>query len=200
MILQDLIQNHRVILASASPRRHQLLKGMAIDFDVKVTNTDESYPPELDPEEVAKLLSIQKSEAFPAENMADNELIITADTLVSIHGKILPKPENNAQASEFLQLLSDRMHIVYTGVTLKTKNKTTTFSAETKVWFKKLTPEEIEFYVSTYHPIDKAGAYGAQEWIGFIAICKIEGSYFNVMGLPTQKLYTELIQFLSDDE
>jgi septum formation protein len=143
-------------------------------------------------------LSRKKAEVFNQEKMQNNEIIITADTIVAIRNKIIPKPDSHDEAVQFLTLLSGKMHSVYTGVTLKSKNKSGSFLSESKVWFRHLTEDEIEYYVANFKPYDKAGAYGIQEWIGYIGIERIEGSFFNIMGLPTSMLYTELIRFTEE--
>jgi septum formation protein len=185
----------QITLASQSPRRKELLQAMNIRFDTCETHVDESYPDDLDIEEIAPFLSKKKSDFFAVQNILPKQIIITADTIVSLNNKVIPKPENIEEAALFLQELSDNMHHVYTGVTLKSIAQTHTFFAKTKVWFKELTTKEIEYYISNYSPLDKAGAYGIQEWIGYIGIEKIEGSYFNVMGLPTCMLYYKLQDF-----
>ena len=199
-MLENLIKDYKVILASASPRRELLLGQMGIKFTILPKDIDESFPPEMSPVEVAEYLSLKKAEAFPEEELLDNTLIITADTIVAVDGKILGKPDDKKHAEEILTTLSGKTHIVVTGVTFRKKGSTTTFSATTKVTFKKLTSEEINYYLDNYKPYDKAGAYGIQEWIGHVAISRIDGSFYNVMGLPTYLLHKELEQFLSMDE
>ncbi len=190
--------NFRIILASNSPRRRQLLSGMGIPFEAMVTVVDESYPEHLSPSEVVIYLSMKKSEHFLPPDMNDNEIIITADTLVSLNGIIIPKPDNEDQACEFLKMLSGNMHHVFTGVTLKSKTKIHSFLSESKVWFRPLNEEDICRYVGQFKPLDKAGAYGIQDWIGYIGIERIEGSFYNVMGLPTAQLYAELKKFIEE--
>lgn len=188
------IKNYQIILASQSPRRQTLLKELNFNFEVKVKEIDETFPPHLVKEEIAVYLAELKAEAFHSE-LTDNQLIITADTIVWVNNQVLNKPSDYQHAFEMLETLSNNKHTVYTGVCLKTKAKTKTFWASTDVYFAKLDNEEIEYYINTYKPYDKAGSYGIQEWIGYIAIERIEGSYFNVMGLPIQKLYNELKHF-----
>ena len=171
-----------------------LLKGLDIHFEIKLKDTDEIYPQHLKKEKIALYLSELKASAFENE-LDDKTLVITADTIVWINDKVLNKPKDFNDAVNILKQLSGNMHEVITGVCLKTKEKTHSFYALTKVYFKKLSEKEIEYYISNYKPYDKAGAYGAQEWIGYVAIEKIEGSYFNVMGLPTRMLYDELMKF-----
>ncbi len=193
MLLEKLKKYH-VILASASPRRRQLLGEMGIRFEIIPKHVEEDFPSLLKPEEAAEYLSRKKADAFAGELTA-NMLVITADTVVAIHDKILGKPADKKEAVEILQELSGNTHKVITGVTLKTLEKEITFSATTNVTFKKLSFDEVDYYIENFQPFDKAGAYGIQEWIGHIAIEHISGSYFNVMGLPTHRLYEELDNF-----
>ena len=186
------LHNYHIILASASPRRRELLAGLGIDFEVRtLAGIDESYPDHLQGEAIAAYISKAKAEAYRA-TLAPNDLVITADTIVSVDGNVLGKPANEAEAHQMLQLLSGRTHEVVTGVTLMTKSQQQTFTATTSVTFAPLTEAEITHYVTHYRPLDKAGAYGIQEWIGMIAVESIQGSYFNVMGLPVQRLYKAL--------
>lgn len=196
-MLLELLAPYQVILSSGSPRRKDLLTEMGIPFDVITKPGDETYPDNLATKEIAGFLSLQKAEIFASEGLENNQLVITADTIVVVDNDILGKPLNDSDARQMLKRLSGKTHQVITGVTLMTNKKTQTFSVCTKVDFKILTEEEIHFYVQNYQPMDKAGAYGIQEWIGHVAIERIHGSYFNVMGLPTHQLYEELIQFLS---
>ncbi len=159
-------------------------------------SVDESYPENLKREDIALYLSELKAQAFNFENEYQNSLLITADTIVWLDGEVLQKPKDRDDAVRILTKLSGRVHEVITGVTLKTKDKTGSFHSTTKVWFKELTREEIDYYIDNFRPFDKAGAYGIQEWIGFIGIEKIEGSYFNVVGLPVQRVYSELLEFV----
>ena len=185
------LNKYHIILASASPRRRQLLSGLGIDFEVRtLAGIDESYPDHLQGEAIAAYISKAKAEAYRA-TLAPNDLVITADT-ISVDGNVLGKPANEAEAHQMLQLLSGRTHEVVTGVTLMTKSQQQTFTATTSVTFAPLTEAEITHYVTHYRPLDKAGAYGIQEWIGMIAVESIQGSYFNVMGLPVQRLYKAL--------
>lgn len=193
MLLKD-FNKYKIILASKSPRRQYLLKELGVEFEVRTKEVDESFPPELKAQEIPLYLCQKKADAFQ-EELNDNTIVITADTIVWVEGQVLNKPENFEDAVRMLQLLSGKMHEVFTGVCLRSKHKTRSFYAVTKVYFKKLSQEEIEFYIHNYHPYDKAGAYGAQEFIGYIAIDKIEGTYFNVMGLPLKELYENLLRF-----
>lgn len=185
------IKNYKLILASASPRRQQLMKDAGFTFEVRLKNVEEKYPQELHLENVPEYLSKVKASAFREELKAD-EVLITADTVVCIHDRILGKPADRKEAISMLQELSGNCHLVVTGVSVTTRTEQLSFSSRTDVFFKHLSNEEIEFYVDTYKPFDKAGAYGIQEWIGYIGIERIEGSFYNVMGLPIQKLYETL--------
>lgn len=186
------LNKYHIILASASPRRRELLSGLGIDFEVRtLAGIDESYPDHLQGEAIAAYISKAKAEAY-RPTLASNDLVITADTIVSIDGQVLGKPANEAEARRMLQLLSGRTHEVVTGVTLMSQSQQQTFTATTSVAFAPLTEAEIAHYVTHYLPLDKAGAYGIQEWIGMIAVESIQGSYFNVMGLPVQRLYKAL--------
>ena len=191
----DNLKKYKVILASKSPRRKQLLGNLGIEFTVVPKNVNEIFPAEMNAAETALYLSELKAEAFSESEFNNNTLLITADTIVSLNGKILGKPSGLSEAREIIEELSGKDHEVITGVCIKSKNKFRSFTVKTKVHFKKLNSEEINFYVDNFKPVDKAGAYGIQEWIGYIGIDKIEGSFYNVMGLPTQKLYEELLKF-----
>jgi len=195
-MIEELNNKYKVILASASPRRQQLLTELGLEFEVKPLDVDEVFPVELKREQIAIYLSELKAKAFSFENLCDNCLLITADTIVCLNDEILPKPADANEANLFLKKLSGTSHDVITGVSIRNIEKLQSFAAITRVYFKELSDAEIEYYIQHYKPFDKAGAYGIQEWIGFIGIEKIEGSYFNVVGLPVQKLYTELQKFL----
>ncbi len=194
--IEEVIHNFpfRIILASASPRRQELLKSLGFEFMIKPINADETYPPDLQAQEVPLYLCEKKADAYPDE-LEDDELLITADTIVWLEGKVLNKPTKYDEAVKMLQNLSGKMHEVYTAVSLKSSHKQTTFFDMTKVYFKKLKPEEIAYYVANFNVYDKAGSYGVQDWLGYIGISKIEGSFYNVMGLPVKELYEELIKF-----
>ena len=185
------IKNYKLILASASPRRQQLMKNAGFTFEVRLKNVEEKYPQEIYLEKVPEYLSKVKASAFREELKAD-EVLITADTVVCIHDRILGKPADRKEAISMLRELSGNRHLVVTGVSVTTRTEQLSFSSRTDVFFKHLSNEEIIFYVDTYKPFDKAGAYGIQEWIGYIGIERIEGSFYNVMGLPIQKLYETL--------
>ena len=186
------LNKYNIILASASPRRRQLLEQLGIDFTVKVIDgLDESYPAGLAWQEIPEYLSRKKAEGH-SSLLTPSTMIITADTLVMLDGKPLGKPADAAEARLMLRNLSGRSHFVITGVTILTMEKSTSFSTTTEVFFDSLTDDEIDFYITRFKPIDKAGAYGIQEWIGAAGIRRIEGSYYNVMGLPLHSLYTAL--------
>lgn len=186
------IQHYKIVLASNSPRRKELLSGLNLEYTVRVLpDIDESYPDTLKGEEIPMYISREKAEAY-RNSMAEDELIITADTVVCINEKVLGKTRTLEEAKEMLRELSGKTHQVITGVCLMTRDLQRTFSATTQVTFDVLTEDEIEFYVEKFRPLDKAGAYGVQEWIGFVGVSRLEGSYFNVMGLPVQRLYQEL--------
>ena len=188
------LKQYQVILASKSPRRQQLLKELGIDFSVEVAEVDEQYPEGLAMEEIPVYLARLKAKPFEGR-LNDSQLVITADTIVWHKGKVLGKPTDEMEAAQMLNSLSDNEHQVVTGVCLKSVQKEKSFFSVSNVAFKKLTKDEIEYYITNYKPYDKAGAYGIQEWIGHIGVTHIEGSFFNVMGLPVQKLYMELQSF-----
>ena len=192
------LRKQNLILASRSPRRQVLLDGLDLSFEIKVKNTKEIYPKDMPFEEVPIFLSKLKSEAFDISSLNDNDIIITADTIVVLDGEIIGKPKSKKDAIKILQSLSGNKHTVITGVCLTSNKKQITFSASSTVYFREIPLKDIEYYVDEYSPLDKAGAYGIQEWIGYIAIEKIEGSFYNVMGLPTQMLYEELLRFVED--
>ncbi|MGQ1783944.1 MULTISPECIES: Maf family nucleotide pyrophosphatase [unclassified Saccharicrinis] len=194
-MLQQHLKNYQIILASKSPRRSQLLREIGVDFSVESKSIEEVYPDGLNKEEIATYLSELKAAPFKQEIQHTNKLVITSDTIVCLGQETLGKPKDRTDAIEMLRKLSANTHEVITGVTLLSAHKMQSFAVSSKVFFKALNDEEIAFYVDEYKPFDKAGAYGIQEWIGMIGIEKIEGSYFNVVGLPIQKLYTELMKF-----
>ena len=197
MLAQLLQQKGKsVILGSASPRRRELLAGLGIEFTVDTQNSFEEIVPEgMDNLQVPKYMATGKSNGFHRE-LAENEILITADTMVLCDDEILGKPKDTDDAYRMLQLLQDNSHTVITGVCIRSNEKSCKFSVSTEVYFNKLSAQEMEYYVTNYKPFDKAGAYGVQEWIGYIGINRIDGSYFNVMGLPVQRLYNELTIFL----
>ena len=190
-----LLSSYRVILASNSPRRKELLSGIDLSYEIRtLPDIDESYPETVPNEEVAAFLARKKASAYLSALKGD-ELLITADTIVLLDGMILGKPADKAEAKEMLLTLSGEMHRVITGVCFTTEHEQVSFSDTAYVTFGTLSEEEIDYYISEYSPMDKAGAYGVQEWIGYVAVEKIEGSYFNVMGLPIFKVYQELKRF-----
>lgn len=188
-------KDYHIILASNSPRRKELLHGLDIAFNVRVQpDIVETYPESVAPADVAGYISREKANAYK-DTITEHELIITADTVVIVSNEILGKPANDDEAKEMLRKISGRKHQVVTGVCLTTTEKQHCFSVSTDVTFKNLTEKEIEYYVETYSPLDKAGAYGIQEWIGYVGVTALEGSYFNVMGLPVQRIWEELNNF-----
>ena len=185
-------QKYHIILASNSPRRRELLKGLGIDFEVKVLpDIAESYPADLPASEIAEYIACEKADAYRLL-MNDGDLVITADTIVIVDDEVLGKPADAADARRMLRRLGGKTHQVTTGVCLTTLTGQRHFSVTTHVTFKPLSDAEIDYYIANYHPFDKAGAYGIQEWIGYIGVTGLEGSYFNVMGLPVQRIYVEL--------
>ena len=194
MLIQEKLKPYNIVLVSQSPRRRELLKGLELEFECTSVDTDESYPASLKDGEIPMYIAEQKADAYLPQ-MEDNTLAITADTVVLINGSVLGKPKSRQEAVDMLHTLSGNAHQVITGVCIFTKGKRKTFSVLTDVQFTTLTDAEIEHYIDTYKPFDKAGSYGVQEWIGYVGIEKITGSYFNVMGLPVQRLYKELNQF-----
>lgn len=185
---------YNFILASKSPRRQELLHSLGIEFEVKIKEVQENFPEGLAKEEIPVYLARLKAKPF-IEELNENDLLITADTIVCLNNHVLGKPENRNEAILMLQQLSNQKHEVISGVCLSSAEKQKSFYSVSEVQFKKLSQEEIEYYVSQYKPFDKAGSYGIQEWIGFIGITHIEGSFYNVMGLPIQKLYEEIQKF-----
>lgn len=186
---------YKLILGSASPRRQELLKSLGFEYRNNPVKVDETeWPAGLEAEEIPIFLAEKKADAYE-EELKEDELLITADTVVWCEGKVYNKPLNFAEGKKMLENLSGKMHEVFTAVCLKSANKQTTFHDVSKVYFKKLKPEEIEYYLTNYSPYDKAGGYGVQDWIGYIGIDKIEGSFYNVMGLPVKELFEELIKF-----
>lgn len=186
------LNKYKIILASNSPRRKELLSGLGVDYEVKtLPDVDESYPDGLSGEEIAKHIARGKAEAYRSLIQAD-ELVITADTIVWLDGTVMGKPKDEEEAKDMLMRLSGKTHQVITGVCLTTASMQKTFATVTDVTFAILTDEEVDYYVTRYRPMDKAGSYGVQEWIGFVGVENLSGSYFNVMGLPIQRLYTEL--------
>ena len=189
------LKRYHIILASKSPRRQELLRGMGVDFEILTKETPEDYPAGLPLDEVPKYLSLQKSQAFSDKELPGDYLLITSDTVVICEGEILGKPKDREDAMRMLQLLSDKTHHVVTGVTVRSAEKTMSFAVRSNVTFAQLDEEEVDYYIEHCKPFDKAGAYGIQEWIGYVGISGLEGSFYNVMGLPTRKLYQCLKSF-----
>ncbi|WP_231489996.1 nucleoside triphosphate pyrophosphatase [Pedobacter sp. Leaf170] len=186
-----MLQDLSIVLASKSPRRQELLKLMGLNFKVELKDVDESYPENLKPEEIAVYISEQKAKAFKFEH----EIVITADTIVALNGEILGKPKNREHAQEMLAKLSGNKHEVYTGVTIVKGDKISSFYDKTEVECRLVSSEEIDFYIDNFKPYDKAGSYGVQDWWGLAVVKRMNGSYTNVMGLPTEKLYAALLKF-----
>jgi len=194
MLLQEKLKGKKILLASKSPMRHYLLKELGLEFELLDIGVEEEYPDKLKRESIPLFLSKLKAEAAKP-SLKENEIVITADTIVWIGNMVLNKPKDLNDAKLMLNKLSGKMHEVITAVSINSMNKTTSFYVVSEVWFKSLREEEINFYVEQFKPLDKAGAYGAQEWIGYIGVEKMNGSYFNVMGLPLHELYEELLVF-----
>ncbi len=193
-MLKELLKNYKIILASGSPRRQQFFRDMDLDFEIRLKDVEEVYPENLIEEDITDYLAVLKGDAFTGE-LKPYEILITSDTIVWHNGKALGKPKDYANAFEILCTLSNTTHKVITSVCFKTDKSVRTISETTYVTFTKLTDEMIAYYLDNYKPYDKAGAYGIQEWIGFVGVTKIEGSYANVMGLPVDKVYDYLSKF-----
>lgn len=190
----DNLEKYKVILASGSPRRRELMAGLGVNYEVRMLpDVDESYPDTLQGEEIPLYIAKEKADAY-IPMMQPDELIITADTIVWLDGKVLGKPRDREDALQMLRTMSGRTHEVFTGVCITTTDWQRSFTAQTEVRFATLSEDEIIYYVDNFKPMDKAGAYGVQEWIGFIGVENISGSYYNIMGLPVQKLYRELLK------
>lgn len=196
MLDLEKLNQKKIILASKSPRRHFLLKELGLKFNIQTIDVEEKYPNELEREEIPLFLCKLKANAFNSNGLDDKTIVITADTIVWMGSHELNKPTDRNDAIEMLKSMSGKMHEVITGVCIKSKAITETFFVKTDVYFKELTQKEIEYYIDNYKPFDKAGAYGIQEWIGYIGVERIDGSFHNVMGLPITKLYDELHKFI----
>jgi septum formation protein len=194
-MLIDKLNEYKIILASRSPRRQELLREMGLKFEVVIKDYEETYPEGLIGDEIARHVAYEKAASFE-NKLSDNEIVIAADTIVWCNNKVLGKPVNHEDATRILKEISGVTHEVITAVSLRSESKEVTFSESTKVTFETLSEEEIGYYIDTFKPYDKAGAYGIQEWIGIIACSHIDGSYFNVVGLPVQRLYKELQKFV----
>jgi septum formation protein len=190
----EILKDKKLILASSSPRRQELMKGLDIPFETRVYEVEENYPANLSNKEIPEYLARLKASVFE-NKLEDKEIVITSDTIVLYNDQLLVKPKDRKQAREMLRKLSGNMHQVLTSVCLTSRTKQVCFTEESKVYFKKLDENEIDYYIDNYNPYDKAGGYGIQDWLGFIAIEKIEGSYYNIMGLPTHRLYEVLKHF-----
>jgi septum formation protein len=190
-MLREKLKNYRVILASGSPRRQQFFEDLDLDFTVQVKDVVEKFPKDLKGAEITDFLADLKSQSFT--NLANNDLLITSDTIVWLNNKALGKPKNKQEAFTMLKELSGKKHEVITSISIRSKNFQKIINDTTAVYFKEISDREITYYINNYYPFDKAGAYGIQEWLGYIAIHKMEGSYFNVAGLPVHKLYKELM-------
>lgn len=200
MLLHERLRNYRLLLASQSPRRRELLSGCGLPYELAPRYAcEERYPAGLPAEEVPRYLSLLKSEAYPFP-LDERDILLTADTVVVLGDRVLGKPHDRADAVAILRALAGRSHVVVSGVTLRTVHASHTFTARSEVWFRPLRDEEIDYYVDTCRPYDKAGSYGIQEWLGYVAIERIDGSFYNVMGLPVQRLYVELERFLAAGE
>ncbi len=190
----DNLEKYKVILASGSPRRRELMVGLGVNYEVRILpDVDESYPDTLQGEEIPLYIAKEKADAY-IPMMQPDELIITADTIVWLDGEVLGKPRDREDALQMLRTMSGRTHEVFTGVCITTTDWQRSFTAQTEVRYATLSEDEIIYYVDNFKPMDKAGAYGVQEWIGFIGVENISGSYYNIMGLPVQKLYRELLK------
>jgi len=193
-MLNKKLENYNIILASGSPRRQHFLKELQLDFTVKSIDVEEVYPKYLHGNEITSFLAQLKADAYE-DVFNDNDILITADTVVRFNGKILGKPKDVTDAKNMLKELSSHAHEVITSICIKTNRNTKIISDTSVVYFEKLNDEEIDYYINNYKPFDKAGSYGIQEWLGYIAVKKIEGSYFNVMGFPVHKFYKEMMKF-----
>ena len=193
MLLQEKLKDKKILLASQSPRRQELLKGLGIEFEIVKIESDESFPEELKREKITEHISENKANAFRELN--PDEILITADTLVWLNNKALGKPADYEAAFQMIAEMANSTHEVFTSVTLKSSEKTLTFSETTEVSFDPFSEEEIHFYIKNFQPFDKAGAYGIQDWLGYAKIAGIKGCYYNVMGLPLRKLYREFLEF-----
>jgi septum formation protein len=194
-MINQRFEKYHLILASQSPRRQYLLKELGLNFEIRTTHVPEVYPGHLKHEQIAVYLAEQKADSFDTSRLDAKALIIAADTIVLIEDEILGKPNNYKEAVSMLNKLSGKKHEVITAVCLKSKSKKRIFYVISSVFFKELSMEEIDYYIENFEPFDKAGGYGIQEWIGYIGISKIEGSYFNIMGLPVKEFYEELLKF-----
>ncbi len=194
---QEILRHYNLILGSKSPRRQDLLKALGLHYTLAEIDVDEIYPPDLEGADIARYLCELKADAYDSSLLADDSILVTADTIVWLEGEYIGKPAGKEEAIEMLMKLSGKQHSVFTGICLKSRNSKTVFHAHTLVNFRKLATDEIEFYVNHHRPYDKAGSYGIQDWIGYIGISGIEGCYYNVMGFPVQMFYEELTRFIA---
>lgn len=192
-MLKKQLKNYNIILASGSPRRQQFLKDLNLDFTIHIKEIDEVYPPHLKGKEITDFLAELKSSAF--NDLNKNDILITSDTIVWLDNKAIGKPKDKKDAISIFKELSGKKHQVFTSICLKTTLEIKIINDTTDVYFKDLNDDEINYYLDNFHPYDKAGGYGIQDWIGLVGVEKIDGSYFNVMGLPVHKLYAELLKF-----
>jgi septum formation protein len=199
-MLPEEFAKYNFLLGSKSPRRQHLLKELGLKFDLITIDIDEIYPPELQGVEITTYLCGLKADSVEADKFADNTILITADTIVWLDGICIGKPSDKADAKRILEQLSGKKHTVYSGICLRSRNRKQIFTSTTTVYFKELTTEEINYYIAHHRPFDKAGAYGIQDWIGYIGITRIEGCYYNVMGFPVQQFYRELQNFIRSIE
>jgi len=197
-MLGEELKDHKLFLASKSPRRKHLLSGLDLDFEFIDIDVEEIWPEHLELFEIPEYLACLKSQEA-VWSIKDNEIVITADTAVFLDDAILNKPKDEVEAAEMLAKLSGKKHTVITGVCIASTNRTISFSDQTNVYFDNISDEQIDYYIKNYKPFDKAGSYGVQDWLGYVAIKKLEGSYYNVMGLPVSRLYRTLIDFLKID-
>lgn len=195
-MLREKLKGYKIILASGSPRRQQYLRELDLDFEIRLKDVEEVYPPELHGSQITDFLAELKAQAM-TDSLSDDEILITSDTIVWHEGRALGKPANYEDAFDMLQSLSGKTHEVITSVCIKNAGNSETFNETTKVTFNALSDEEIKYYLDNYRPYDKAGAYGIQEWIGLVAIARVEGSYATVVGLPVDKVYQRLCKFIS---
>lgn len=194
---QEILQHYNLLLGSKSPRRQELLKALGLHYSLVEFDVDEIYPPHLQGSEIARFLCELKADAYKAELLPLDSILVTADTIVWLDGKYIGKPSSREDAIEMLKQLSGKQHSVFSGICLKSSTRKTVFHAHTFVNFRELKQEEIEYYVDHFKPFDKAGSYGIQDWIGYIGITGIEGCYYNVMGFPVQMFYGELEKFIT---
>lgn len=195
---QEILRHYNLVLGSKSPRRQALLKALGLHFELIEIDVDEEYPSHLQGAEIARFLCELKADAYPTNLLTIDDILVTADTIVWLDGQCIGKPAGSNEAVEMLQRLSGKQHSVYTAICLKSSTQKVVFHAHTLVNFRKLSQDEIEYYVSHHKPFDKAGSYGIQDWIGYIGITGIEGCYYNVMGFPVQMFYEELTKFIAE--